>query len=190
MLKEQSRVRQHYEYRWFWFDLAMAHTQIKVWGKTIGPTTDHRDQSMKISSIFNTHKKISLWRWTKWDKLPSSNSPSYCLAYWTSSRVSNTESWRMDGLEENQHDHELNIIVRGNPGSTSEKISGKSQTTNMSLSSRTILLFKARRHDQKSKGFNPSSKIEGYTRKMVYVAQSILESWFYNQHAKYKVIVH
>ena len=26
----------------------------------IGPTTDHRDQSMKISSIFNTHKKISL----------------------------------------------------------------------------------------------------------------------------------
>src|SRR3954471_11847330 len=29
--KDQPRVRQHYEYRWFWFDLTIAHTQIKVW---------------------------------------------------------------------------------------------------------------------------------------------------------------
>ena len=30
--------------------------------KTIGPTTDHRDQSMKISSFFNTHyTRISFW---------------------------------------------------------------------------------------------------------------------------------
>ena len=30
--------------------------------KTIDPTTDHEDQSMKISSFFNTHyTRISLW---------------------------------------------------------------------------------------------------------------------------------
>ena len=28
--RKQPRVRQHYEYRWFWFDLTIAHTQIKV----------------------------------------------------------------------------------------------------------------------------------------------------------------
>ena len=81
----------------------------------------------------------------------------------------------MGGLEENQHDHELNITVRGKPGNTSEKISGKSRTTDMSPSSRTILLFKARRHDQKSKGFNPNSKIEECTRNKDKVARSILE---------------
>ena len=30
-LRDQPRVRQHYEHRWFWFDLVIAHTQIKVW---------------------------------------------------------------------------------------------------------------------------------------------------------------
>ena len=30
--------------------------------KAIGPITDHRDQSLEISSFFNSHKhKISLW---------------------------------------------------------------------------------------------------------------------------------
>ena len=33
----------------------IAHTQIKDLGKTIDPTIDHEDQSMKISSFFNTH---------------------------------------------------------------------------------------------------------------------------------------
>ena len=28
--RDQPRVRQHYEYRWFGFDLRIAHTQIKV----------------------------------------------------------------------------------------------------------------------------------------------------------------
>ena len=28
--RDQPRVRQHYEHRWFWFDLTMAHTQVKV----------------------------------------------------------------------------------------------------------------------------------------------------------------
>src|SRR3954470_22548926 len=42
----------------------------------------------------------------------------------------------------NQLDHELNITVRGQPGNTSEKIFGKSRTTDMLLSSRTTLLFR------------------------------------------------
>ena len=29
--RNQPRVRQHYEYHWFWFDLRIAHTQIKDW---------------------------------------------------------------------------------------------------------------------------------------------------------------
>ena len=28
--RDQPRVRQHYEHRWYWFDLTIAHTQIKV----------------------------------------------------------------------------------------------------------------------------------------------------------------
>ena len=109
--RDQPRVRQHYEYRWFWSDWMIAHTPIKGWIKMIGPLTDHEVQSMKISTFFNIHTRYPL-KWTKSDKLSSSNSPTYCLAYWTSSRVSNTESWRMGGLEENQHDQELNIAVR------------------------------------------------------------------------------
>ena len=84
MLEENPRVRQHYEHRWFWFDLRIAHTQIKVFGKTIDPTTDHEDQSMGISSFFNTYTRYPL-TWAKSDKLLSSNSPSCCLAYPTSS---------------------------------------------------------------------------------------------------------
>ena len=91
----------------------IAHTQVKVLTRQIDPRTDHEDQSMKISSFFNTHtpKDIPLIEPGQ-IKLLSSNSPSYCLAYPTSSGVSNTDSWRMGGLEENQHDHELNIAVR------------------------------------------------------------------------------
>ena len=29
--RDQPWVRQHYEHRWFWFDLMIAHTQFKVW---------------------------------------------------------------------------------------------------------------------------------------------------------------
>ena len=29
--RNQPRVRQHYEHRWFWFDLILTHTQIKIW---------------------------------------------------------------------------------------------------------------------------------------------------------------
>ena len=29
--RDQPRVRQHYEYRWFWSDWMIAHTQTKVW---------------------------------------------------------------------------------------------------------------------------------------------------------------
>ena len=64
----------------------------------------------------------------------------------------------------NQLDHELNIRVRGQPGNTSEKIFEKSRTTDTLLSSRTILLFRARRYDQQSKGLNnPNSLIEECT---------------------------
>ena len=124
--------------------------------KTIDPTTDHEDQSMKISSFFNTHTRISLWRWTKRDKLPSSNSPSCCLAQPTSSGISNIDSWRKSGLLENQLDHELNIAVRWQPGDTSEKTFRKSRTTDMLLSSRTILLFRARWYDQMSEDLTKS----------------------------------
>ena len=59
--RNQPWVRQHYEHRWFWFDLTKSHTQIKF-DKTIGSATDHKDHSMKRSSFFNTHyTRISLW---------------------------------------------------------------------------------------------------------------------------------
>ena len=53
--RDEPRVRQHYEHHWFWFDLRIAHTQVNVLTRQIDPTTDHEDQSMKISSFFNTH---------------------------------------------------------------------------------------------------------------------------------------
>ena len=53
---KQPRVRQHYEYRWFWSDWMIAHTPIKGWIKMIGPLTDHEVQSMNISTLFNTYK--------------------------------------------------------------------------------------------------------------------------------------
>ena len=129
--------------------------------KAIDPTTDHEDQLMEISSFFNTHTKRYPLTWTKSDKLLSSNSPSCCLAQPTSSGISNTDSWRMGGLEGNQHDHKLNIAVMWQPDNTSEKIFGTSRTTDMLLSSRTILLFRARRYDQISKVWHyPNSLIE------------------------------
>ena len=43
-----------------WFDDS-PHSNQRI-DKTIDPATDHRDQSMKISSFFNTHyTRISLW---------------------------------------------------------------------------------------------------------------------------------
>ena len=155
MLEENPRIRQHYEHRWFWFDLAIAHTYIKGLGKIIDPTIVHKDQLMKISSLFNTHKDSPL-EWTESDKLLSSNSPSCCLAYPTSSgyptRILGEGGW----FTRNQLDHELNIAVRWQPGNTSEKIYGKSRTTDMLLSSRTILLFRARQYNQQSEGLTQS----------------------------------
>ena len=29
--RDQPWVRQHYKHRWFWFDLTIAHTQVKFW---------------------------------------------------------------------------------------------------------------------------------------------------------------
>ena len=60
---------------------------IKGLGKIIDPTIVHEDQLMKISSFFNTHTHTKRYplTWTKSDKLLSSNSPSCCLAYPTSS---------------------------------------------------------------------------------------------------------
>ena len=76
----------------------------------------------------------------------------------------------------NQLDHELNITVRRQPGDTFEKIFGKSRTTDMLLSSRTILLFRAIRYDQISKGLNnPNSLIEECTGNKDKVARSSLE---------------
>ena len=109
--------------------------------KAIDPTTDHRDQSVKISSFFNNHTntRISLWKRTKSDKLSSSNSPSCCSVYQLAQGIQHRflkKGWFM----ENQLDHEPYIAVRWQPGNTSEKIFGKLRTTNMLLSSRTILL--------------------------------------------------
>ena len=43
-----------------WFEDSPHSNQ--SFGKTIDPTVDHEDQSMKISSFFNTHyTRISLW---------------------------------------------------------------------------------------------------------------------------------
>ena len=134
-----------------WFDMNPYSNQSLF--KMLGPLIDHEDQSMKKSSFYNkhTHKRYPLER-TKPGKLLSSNSPSCCLAWPTSSGVSNTDSWRGGGLLENQLDRELNIAVRWQPSKTSERIFGKSRTTDMLLSSRTILLFRARRCDQTRKG--------------------------------------
>ena len=115
-----------------WFEDSPHSNQ--SFDKTTDPTTDHEDQSMRISSFFNTHTRYPL-KWTKSDKLLSSNSPSCCLAYPTSSGISNTDFWERGWFTRNQLDHELNIAVRWQPGNTSEKIFGKSRTTDMLLSS-------------------------------------------------------
>ena len=123
--------------------------------KTIGPTTNHRDQSMKISFVFNTHKKISLS-----DKLSqiSFYLPTLQVIAWLN-QLAQGYPTRILGegvVTENQLDHELNIAVRWQPGDTSEKIFGTSQTTDMLLSSRRILSFGARRYDQITKGLAQS----------------------------------
>ena len=64
----------------------------------------------------------------------------------------------------NQLDHELNITVRRQPGDTFEKIFGKSRTTDMLLSSRTILLFMARRYDQIRKVLSGGTLSEDLSR--------------------------
>ena len=124
-----------------WFDVSPYSNQRL--GKTIGPTTDHEDQLVKISSFFNTHTHKENIPWHELSQT-SFYLPTLQVVVWLdhSSGVSNTDSWRMGGLEENQHDHELNIAVRWQLGNTSEKIFGKSRTTDMLLSSRTILIFR------------------------------------------------
>ena len=149
-----------------WFDDS-PHSNQRI-DKTIGPATDHRDQSMKISSFFNTHthtKRYPLTS-TKSDKLLSSNSPSCGLAYPTSSGYPTRILGERVVYRINQLDHELNITVRRQPGDTFEKIFGKSRTTDMLLSSRTILLFRARWYDQMSEDLtSPNSSIKECTRK-------------------------
>ena len=100
---------------------------------------------MKISSFFNTHyTRISLWNELSQESfyLPilqvvvqlsqlAQGYPTHILGERVVYRI-------------NQLDHELNIAVRKQPGDTSKKIFGKSRTTGMLLSSRTILLFRAR----------------------------------------------
>ena len=146
-----------------WFDDGPHSNQ--GLGKAIGSTTDHEDQSMKKSSFYNKHTNTRYpLTWTKSEKTLSSNSPSCYLAWPTSSGVSNTDSWRKSGLLENQLDHELNISVRARPGDTSVKISGKSWTTKMLLSSGAIFL--SRKDDMIKRvrdWHNPNSLIEKCT---------------------------
>ena len=147
-----------------WFD--DSPYSIKGLGKIIDPTIVHKDQLMKISSFFNTHTHTKRYplTWTKSDKLLSSNSPSCCLAYPTSSGYPTRILGEGVVYRITQLDHELNIAVRWQPGNTSEKTFGTSRTTDMSLGSRSILPFRARRYDQISKGLNnPNSSIEGCT---------------------------
>ena len=125
--------------------------------KTIGPTTDHRDQSMKISSFFNTHyTRISLW-----------NKLSQASFYLPTLQVVVQLNQLAQGYPTrilgervvyriNQLDHEINIAVRRQPGDTSEKTFRKSRTTGMLLSSRTISLLSARRYDQMSEDLTRS----------------------------------
>ena len=145
----KPRVRQHYEYRWFWSDWMIAHTPIKGWIKTIGPLTDHEVQSMKISTFFNTHiQRISLWNELS---QVSFYLPTLQVVAWLNKLA---QGYPTQILGErvvykiNQLDHELNITVRWQLGDTFEKIFGKSRTTDMLLSSRTISLFRARWYDQ------------------------------------------
>ena len=138
-----------------WFDDS-PHSNQRI-DKTIGPATDHKDQSMKISSFFNTHyTRISLW-----------NELSQTSFYLPTLQVVVQLNQLAQGIQHrflekgwftgiNQLDHELNIAARWRPGDTSEKIFGKSRTTDMLLSSRTILLFRARRYDQMSEDLTRS----------------------------------
>ena len=77
--RDQPRVRQRYEYRWFWFDSRIAHTQIKVLDKIINPQmiTGINWRRYHLSSI---HTQDIPLEWAMWVKLLSSNSPSCCLA--------------------------------------------------------------------------------------------------------------
>ena len=123
--------------------------------KTIDSTTDPEEQSMKISSFFNTrthtHTRISLW-----------NELSRTSFHFPTLQVVVQLNQLAQGIQHrflekrwftrNQLDHKLNITVRGQPSNTSEKIFGKSRTTDMSLGLRSILPFRARRYDQISKG--------------------------------------
>ena len=147
--RDQPRVTQHYEYRWFWSDWMIAHTPIKGWIKMIGPLTDHEVQSMKISTFFNTYKTSLIMNYI-------GQASIFQLSKLMHSLTNQLRDIQHRFLEKgwfttNQLDHELNIMVRDQPGDTSEKIFRKSRTTGMLLSSRTILLFRARRYDEQSK---------------------------------------
>ena len=138
-----------------WFDDS-PHSNQRI-DKTIGPATDHRDQSMKISSFFNTHyTRISLW-----NELSQTSFylPTLQIVVWLNQLAQGYPTWILGErvvYRINQLDHELNITVRWQPGDTFEKIFGKSRTTDMLLRSRTILLFRARRYDQMSEDLTKS----------------------------------
>ena len=111
----------------------------------------------EISTFFNTHiQRVSLWNELS---QVSFYLPTLQVVVWLNKLA---QGYPTQILGErvvyriNQLDHELNITVRWQPGDTSEKISGKSRTTDMLLNSRKILLFRARWYDQKSEGLTRS----------------------------------
>ena len=123
--------------------------------KTIDSTTDPEEQSMKISSFFNTHTRISLWNELS---RTSFHLPTLQVVVQLNQLAQGIQHRFLEKgwFTRNQLDHELNITVRGQPGDTSEEIFRKSRTTDMFLSSGTILLFRARRYDQESEGLTQS----------------------------------
>ena len=98
---------------------------------------------MKISYFFNTHTRISL---RDERGRTSFYLPTLQFIVQLEQLAQGIQHRFLENgwFKRNQLDHELNIAVRSQPGNTSEKIFGKSRTTDMLLSSRTTLLFRAR----------------------------------------------
>ena len=156
MLEEKPRVRQYYKHRWFWFDLRIAHTQIKVltWQQINQLITRTNRWEYHLSSTHTHTQEISFWNELS---RTSFYLPTLQVVVWLN-QLAQGYPTRILGegvvYKKNQLNHELNIIVRGQPGDTSEKIFGKSRTTDMSLSSRTILLFRAEWYDKNERGLD------------------------------------
>ena len=137
-----------------WFDDS-PHSNQRI-DKTIGPATDHRDQSMKISSFFNTHyTRISLWNELSQTSfyLPTLQvvvqlnqlAQGYLTPILGKKVVHKKPTWSRA-----QHNGQVTTWWYFR-----EDIQ-KSRTTGMLLSSRTILLLRARRYDQMSEDLTRS----------------------------------